>query len=169
MWSLSCNGRVVRLKDSRSMRTLARLVASPDRDFHVLDLVAVGEPAASGDPVDVGDAGELLDDRARDSYRRRLAELRETLAEAESMADQLRVTRAREEIEILGAELSRAVGLSGRQRRASGAAERARVAVQRRIRDAIRRIGETLPQMGRHLDWAVRTGSYCSYRPHGHR
>jgi hypothetical protein len=169
VWSLTCNGRVARLKDSRALRTLARLIANPGCELHVLDLVGSGEPGGSGDAVDGGDAGELLDEQARDSYRRRLAELRDIEAEAESMADHLRASRAREEIELLGAELSRAVGLGGRQRRASAAAERARVAVQRRIRDAIRRIGEAFPEVGRHLDWAVRTGSCCSYRPRGQR
>ena len=43
---------------------------------------------------------------------------------------------------MLGAELGRAVGLGGRSRRAGGAAERARSAVQRRIKNAIERIGE---------------------------
>jgi hypothetical protein len=43
---------------------------------------------------------------------------------------------------MLGAELGRAVGLGGRARRAGGAAERARSAVQRRIKNAIERIGE---------------------------
>jgi hypothetical protein len=162
LWSLTCNGRVARLKGGRSMSTLARLIANPDRDFHVLDLVG-------GDAVDLGDAGEVLDDRARDSYQRRLEDLRETLAEAESMADDERARRARAEIELLGAELARGFGLGGRQRRASAPAERARVAVQRRVRDAIRRIGESLPEVGRHLDWAVKTGSYCAYRPRGPR
>ena len=118
---------------------------------------------------DPGDAGELLDRQARDSYQRRLEDLRDTLAEAESLGDGHRAARAREEIELLGDELSRAVGLGGRDRRAGAAAERARVAVQRRVRDAIRRIEEAMPEVGRHLQWAVRTGAFCSYRPHGPR
>jgi hypothetical protein len=169
LWSLTCNGRVARLKDGRSIRTLARLVASPDQEFHVLDLVGGDEAAGPGDAIDAGDAGELLDGQARESYRRRLEDLRETLAEAEAMCDPERAGRARAEMELLATELSRGFGLGGRQRRASAATERARVAVQRRIRDAIRRIGETLPDVGRHLDWAVKTGSYCAYRPRGPR
>ncbi len=167
-WSLTCGDRVSRLKDNRSMRTLATLIASPDREFHVLDLVSAGETTGGDERQDLGDAGELLDPQARDSYRRRLEDLRETLAEAESVGDELRASRAREEIELLGTELSRAVGIGGRPRRAGGAAERARVAVQRRVRDAIRRIQEALPEVGRHLDWAVRTGTFCCYRPRGH-
>ena len=48
---------------------------------------------------------------------------------------------------MLGAELGRAVGLGGRARRAGGAAERARSAVQRRIKNAIERIGEHDPAL----------------------
>jgi energy-coupling factor transporter ATP-binding protein EcfA2 len=169
VWSVSCNGRLARLKDSRSMRTLALLVSNPDREFHVLDLVSGGDPGPPDRARDLGDAGELLDGQARQSYQRRLAELRDTVAEAESLGDDHRAGRAREEIELLGAELSRALGIGGRQRRAGVAAERARVAVQRRVRDAIRRIAEAIPEAGRHLQWAVRTGGFCSYRPHGQR
>jgi hypothetical protein len=55
--------------------------------------------------------------------------------------------------------------LGGRARRAGAAAERARVNVQRRIRGAIKRIGESLPELAAYLDRAVRTGTFCSYEP----
>jgi hypothetical protein len=45
-------------------------------------------------------------------------------------------------LEALGAELSRAMGLGGRDKRAGSAAERARINVQRRLRDVIRRASE---------------------------
>ena len=135
----------------------------------MLDLVSGGDPGPPDQARDLGDAGELLDGQARQSYQRRLEELRDTVAEAESLGDDHRAGRAREEIELLGAELSRALGIGGRQRRAGAAAERARVAVQRRVRDAIRRIEEAIPEAGRHLQWAVRTGGFCSYRPRGQR
>ena len=43
--------------------------------------------------------------------------------------------------------------------------ERARVNVQRRIKDAIGRIGQSLPEVGRHLEATVRTGTFCVYDP----
>jgi len=43
------------------------------------------------------------------------------------------------------------------------AAERARVRVTRRIRDAIDRIAEAHPELGAHLARTVRTGARCSY------
>ena len=57
------------------------------------------------------------------------------------------------------------MGLGGRGRRAGSAAERARSAVQRRIKNALGRIGEADPALGAMLSKAVRTGNYCIYRP----
>jgi len=46
-----------------------------------------------------------------------------------------------------------------------GSTERARVNVQRRLRDAIKRVTAQCPAAGRHLDRSVRTGTYCKYDP----
>jgi hypothetical protein len=141
---------------------LATLIASPGQEFHVLQLVSSGD-----DVADAGDAGTVLDEQAVQSYRRRLLELREELDEAEGFADAGRANRAREEIDFLTAELARAVGLGGRLRRAGAAAERARTTAQKRLRGAIQRIEEGLPELGRHLDQTVRTGTFCGYLPDG--
>jgi hypothetical protein len=168
-WSVTYGGSTFRLKDSLGLNYLVRLLEQPGREIHVLDLT--GERAAGGagagvnEAIDTGDAGELLDDEARRAYRRRLEDLEETVAEAESFGDAARAARAREEIEMLGAELGRAVGLGGRARRAGGAAERARSAVQRRIKNAIERIADHSPPLGALLTRTVRTGNYCVYRP----
>jgi hypothetical protein len=165
-WTLTgSGGRDLRLKDSLGLQYLARLVAAPGREIHVLELA--GGSAAEGESlaVDTGDAGELLDDDARADYARRLEDLRDTLAEAESFGDAARAARAREEIDFLAAELGRAVGLGGRARRAGSAAERARSAVQRRIKNALGRISEADPALGASLTRAVRTGNFCVYRP----
>jgi len=165
-WAVAHEGKMFRLKDSLGIQYLVRLLEAPGREIHVLDLV--GERAAGGgvnEAIDTGDAGELLDDEARRSYQRRLEDLEETVAEAESFGDAARAARAREEIEMLGAELGRAVGLGGWARRAGGAAERARSAVQRRIKNAIDRIADHAPALAALLSRTVRTGNYCVYRP----
>jgi len=61
--------------------------------------------------------------------------------------------------------LTQAYGLGGRVRRTGSAAERARTAVTARIKDAIRRIGDVHPELGRHLTRSVRTGTFCVYDP----
>jgi hypothetical protein len=158
-WCVSFVGETFRLKDSRGLGYLARLVVEPGRELHALDL------AGAGDEVDAGDGGELLDGEARAAYKRRLAELDDDLREAEGWSDGARASRARAEIELLSAELARAVGLGGRSRRSGAAAERARVAVTRRIRETVRKIAEHSPDLGRYLERSVKTGTFCSFDP----
>jgi len=158
VWFIQGVGASCRLKASRGVELLARLIAEPNRELHVLELLG-------SEPVDGGDAGEVLDPAAKASYQRRLHELREDLDEAEQWNDSVRAERARAEIEALETELARAAGLGGRSRRVGGAAERARVNVQRRLADAIRRITEVAPELGKYLGLTIRTGVYCSYLP----
>jgi hypothetical protein len=116
-------------------------------------------------PVDSGDSGEALDEQARRDYRRRLESLREQLEEAQERHDSAGAEAAREEIELLSTELSRAFGIGGRPRRTGSNVERARVNVQRRLKHAVERIAQECPAAGKHLEWALRTGSFCAYRP----
>jgi tetratricopeptide (TPR) repeat protein len=160
LWVLSRAEESHRLKDSRGMQLLARLVSMPEKEVHVLDLLGDSEG-----PIDIGDAGELIDARARDAYRRRVSDLRVEIADAEGANDRGRAERARAELEQIEAELVSAVGLGGRSRRAPSATERARSNVQRRISEAVRRIHEASPAIGRHLEHCVRTGIYCRYSP----
>jgi hypothetical protein len=60
---------------------------------------------------------------------------------------------------------ARAFGLSGRDRRAASASERARAGVTRAVRQAIARMGEHDPRLGEHFGRTIRTGTYCAYLP----
>ncbi len=161
-WSGECDDERFRVKDVKGVQMLARLVENPGREFHVLDLSG-GKDASVA--VDAGDAGEVLDAKARTQYQRRIEALRAEIEEAEEWNDPARAARAREELDSIAAELSQAFGLGGRQRRSKSASERARVNVQRRLKDAIARIAEQSPAAGRHLEWAVKTGTFCVYDP----
>jgi hypothetical protein len=173
-WAVVFEGRTVRVRDLKGMRYLARLLASPGREFHVLDLVAaesgrVGQvdsgQAAGLSRSTLGDAGEMLDERAKNAYRRRLAEIEDDIEQARALGDTERAAQADTERDFLVRELSRAVGLGGRDRRAASASERARAGVTRAVRKAMARIGEHHPQLGEHLNRAIRTGTYCAYLP----
>jgi tetratricopeptide (TPR) repeat protein len=173
-WSVIFDGQTVRVRDIKGMRHLARLLADPGREFHVLDLVAAesghGAEAENGPAADLprsafGDAGELLDARAKEAYRRRLAEIDDDIAAARAMGDAERAAQADTERDFLVQELARAFGLSGRERRAASASERARAGVTRAIRQAIARIGDHHPRLGEHLGRTIRTGTYCEYSP----
>jgi hypothetical protein len=161
-WTIASGGRTLRLKDSRGLAVLARLIEAPGQEFHVLQLASPESDGVAG----AADLGPLLDAEAVQRYRQRLLELREHLEEAEAFGDRGRADRVSEEIEFLTLELARAVGLGGRTR-ATGAAERARTTVQKRLRSAIARIAAELPELGRHLDQTVRTGAFCGYLPEG--
>ena len=120
-----------------------------------------GAALASG----LGNAGELLDAQARAEYKQRLGDLGAELEEATRWGDLGRAAGLREEIEFITDELSGAYGLGGRSRKAADSAERARKAVTSRIRDAIARIGKEHSALSLHLANAIRTGSFCCYRP----
>jgi hypothetical protein len=171
-WLLAFEGQIVRMRDMRGVQYLARLLGSPEREFHVVDLVAVAQ-AGPADAIhvagvrsaDAGDAGEMLDTRAKDAYRRRLREIEDDLKEARELGDASRVAQAGAERDFLARELSRAVGQGGRDRRVGSAAERARASVTRAVRQAMARIRAQHPPLGAHLERTIRTGTYCSYLP----
>jgi tetratricopeptide (TPR) repeat protein len=172
-WSVIFDGHTVRVRDLKGMRYLARLLADPGREYHVLDLAAA--ETGRGARVDsghanlprsaLGDAGEILDTRAKDAYRRRLAEIDDDIEQARATGDAERAAQADTERGFLVRELTRAFGLGGRGRRAASASERARSGVTRAVRQAIARIGEHHPQLGEHLSRTIRTGTYCGYFP----
>jgi hypothetical protein len=172
-WSTVFEGRTARLRDSKGLQYLARLLADPGRELHVLSLVAIARdragnmnnPTDPGFATDAGDAGELLDARAKETYRRRLAEIGEDIEQALALGDVTRAAQAEAEHDVLMRELARAVGLGGRDRRVGSASERARSAITRAIRQALARVREHHPSLGEHLDRTIRTGTYCAYLP----
>jgi hypothetical protein len=179
-WTVSFDGSVVRLKDSKGLRQIALLLAQPGRELHATDLETLvagpsdATPAATKsraayDEVetrpDFGDAGELLDAEARAAYKARLDELQEEIDEAEDFNDPVRAEKARDERQFLIRELARAVGIGGRDRKAASHAERARLNATRAIRAAMTNLAREHPALGQHLTATIRTGRYCSYTP----
>jgi hypothetical protein len=159
-WSIAYEGKLLRLKDAKGLHYLARIIREPGREFHALELAADGEGV-----LPLGDAGAVLDPKAKAAYRRRLAELEEELDEASSWADRGREAGAREEKDALVRELAAAVGLGGRDRLAASASERARVNVTRAVKAILAKLREHHPVLGRHLASTIRTGTFCSYAP----
>lgn len=160
MWQLEYIEASFMLRDSRGLWLLARLVEHAGEEMHVLVLASDEDGA-----LVESNAGDALDPQARRRYAARLRELEGELEEARSNSDLGRVARLDAEIDALETELSRAIGLGGRSRQACSVSERARVNVQRRIKAAISRIAHVAPELGVYLRRAVRTGTYCSFRP----
>jgi hypothetical protein len=170
-WKVVFQGTEVRVRDLTGMRQIAHLLRHPREEISVLDLLdasgrRAADEAGNGPAARVmRDAGEILDQRARTEYRNEIASLESELEEARSFNDFERARSLETEIETITGELSRALGLGGRPRRAGAPIERARVSVTRTIRDAIRRLEALDPRLGRFLDDSIRTGRFCSYRP----
>jgi pimeloyl-ACP methyl ester carboxylesterase len=181
-WTIACWEKTFRLSDVRGLAYIAYLLGHPREEFHVLSLVSKtnGEQGEADEPAEpdegqvtqsdlrvgrMGDAGEMLDAQTKAAYKRRTAELREQLDEARELNQLELVDRLEDEIEALGRELSRAVGLGGRDRRAASASERARINVTRAIKIALERIAEHNPALATLLTSSIRTGTFCSYTP----
>jgi len=173
-WLVVFGGRTAHLRDSKGLRYLARLLADPGRELTALELVALERcgPDSGNDAVEAGlalgvqgHAGPLLDARAKEAYRRRLAEIDDDIVEARAAGDSLRAAQADSERDFLVRELARAVGLGGRERHAGSASERARSAVTRAVRHTLSRIREHHAPLAEHLDRTIRTGTCCVYLP----
>ena len=167
--------QTVLMRDLKGFRYLERLLADPGREFHVLDLVAVErgslptgpDPDHGPDAVSSGAGSGLpvIDDEAREAYRRRLADVDEDIEEATRRNDLGRVELAERDRDYLIAELAGAVGLGGRARSTGATAERARTSVTRSLRYALGRLAGHHPALATHLEQSVHTGTYCAYTP----
>lgn len=162
LWQITFLGREASVPHSKGLADVARLLAAPSTDVHVLDLMgAVDRSGAEGDVVDRA---------ALAAYRQRLADLDDDITEAERNNDTERQARAESDREAMLDELGRVTGTRGRSRTFSNhPAERARKAVSGRIRDAIRKLDPILPDLAKHLEGTIVTGTYCRYRADGTR
>jgi non-specific serine/threonine protein kinase len=181
-WMIRYHGQTAILKATRGLDCLCYLLRHPARDVHVSELLAtpialpvlasLGSLREAGcDAVTLGlqDAGPIIDSKAKAEYKRRIAQLRNDLEQAVQFNDFYRVARIRSEMDAIAEQLADAVGLGGRNRRASPNAERARSAVTKCVKKAIHKIGEANPSLGYHLAARIRTGYFCSYNPHPER
>ncbi len=182
-WTIGYADLKFTLRDVKGLNYIQRLLQHPGEEFHALDLLVVaGASAAPGSerieknesslPAGVtfrqglsGDSGVMLDAQAKQEYRQRLADLDQEMEEYRQKGDVDRADELQSEIDFLKTELSRAVGLGGRDRRAGSAAERARLSVTRAIKVALQKISEHNEALGDLLSHSVRTGSFCSYIP----
>ena len=178
IWTLSLDGPPIALKDIKGLRYIQQLLQQPGQEFHVIDILREpASPDALPDRADtasvlasatvsvggLGDSGEMLDARAKDEYRRRLRELREELEEHRARGNYERAEALENEIDFISREISRAVGLGRRDRRAGSAAERARLNVTRAIKTALQKIAEHDRRLSELLEDRLRTGMFCRY------
>jgi hypothetical protein len=177
-WTIRYHGYTALFKSTRGLDYLAVLLRDPGREFHVTELVAcpidASTPAAvvavNGRVTGVLYAGaSLLDAQAKAEYKCRVNELRQELDQVKRFNDLQRKTEVQNELQAIADHLASAVGLGGRDRKTSSDAERARSAVTKCIKKAVREIGEAIPPLGYHLAARIKTGYFCSYNPHPDR
>lgn len=171
VWAVHFGDRTARIRTSKGVLDLVRLLAQPGREIPALDLASGPAPARSIDPGDgdglgaQGDLGETIDATARAAYKARLLAIDAELDDADAGGDGQASDRLAAERDALLQQLAGAYGLGGRPRRAGDPSERARTAVTARIRDAIKRVEKVHPELGHHLRRSVRTGTFCAYDP----
>ncbi len=164
-WRMSLGHRSTVVEHNIGMFHLAVLIANAGREIAAVDLAA-GLAGLSSAKAGASASGQpMLDDAAMREYRQRLNQLREEIEDLDAKGRVARADRARTERDWLLAELARATGIGGRTRRFSDDAERARIAVGKAIRRALRRVTETDALIGEHLRSTVHTGVRCYYRP----
>ena len=157
VWLISYKGNSVRLRDLKGLHDLAVLFERTGQEIHCLELMGAAHVQES--------TGAVLDSRARKEYQDRIIDLQTEIDDARAANDPARAERAEVELDALVQQLSEAFGIAGRARGRGSSAERARTAVTYRIRATVKRIADIHPELARHLDNAVRTGTWCSYRP----
>jgi hypothetical protein len=160
VWELAFADRVAQATDSRGLRDLAYLLSRPGVAVSVLELAGdrgVETSAARG--------AAALDDRARREIRARLQQLDADEADAEAAGNGERAALVREQRQALAEAVARDFGLGGRTRLLGDPVERARKTVSTRIRRTITTVGRVHPELGRHLDRSIDTGTWCAYRP----
>nr|GLJ82667.1 hypothetical protein GCM10017588_13920 [Microbispora rosea subsp. aerata] len=164
VWTLRFGGHTVHLPDAKGLRDLHCLLSHPGADLPAVRLLdpeggklVVAARRMGGDPV--------LDEEAKARYRRRLALLDEEIDRATERGDDRRAAEFDRERAALLAELRSASGLGGRDRRLGDEAERARKAVTARIRDVLRKLDRSHPELAAHLRASVSTGATCRYQP----
>lgn len=160
VWRLTSSfGPDMLLKDGKGLHYLDMLLSRPGSPMHVAQLTELHETETPSD------AGPRLDATAKETYRKRIEDLRDVIDEARRNNDPSRADRAEREMEAIGQELASAMGLGGRDRKVGSHIERARINVQRRLRDAIQRIAASDPALGRYLTATIKTGVFCVYEP----
>ena len=174
-WTLAYQGILCRLKDAKGLHYIAFLLRAPGRTFHALELAALSHPRPHSPVVATAvpdlaeaipsDLGSVLDPQAKMAYKRRLCELQDEFDEAQQFHDLTRATAIQAEIDALTYELSTAIGLGGRDRKAGSTAERARSAVTKAIKTAVQNIRAHHPALGHHLATHLKTGTFCQYLP----
>ena len=155
-WQIAYDGKLVHLNEVKGFYDLARLLGTPEKQFHCLELVG-GGLVGTGEPA--------FDEKAKRNYQKKISALLEETRRAEDDHDLQRAAELRHEYEEILDHLSVSLGIGRKARKLNDPIDKARSAVTWRIRNAIQKIHGAHPALGKHLSVSIKTGLFCSYSP----
>lgn len=183
-WCIRFEGKTIQLKDNLGLRYIAYLLNHQSEEVHCTELISVvhksntqsrlvyrqmskDQIAENGLKVSgLGDAGEIIDTKAKAEYKSRLREIEKELEEVKKFNDLARIEVLEREKEFLSRELSRAYGLRGQVRKAGDPNKRARQAVSHAIHRTLKIIRKHHQELWNHLKDTLHIGNFCNYSPH---
>jgi hypothetical protein len=156
LWHISFEGKTVLIPEVKGFVDMAKLLESPEKEFHCTSLFGTA----------VISSGEMVfDDRAKQSYRKRINDLQEEIKQCEDDSNFERAAELQLEYSDLVDHLTTSLGIGGKTRRANDPMDKMRSAVTWRIRNAIQKIEKSHPTLGKHFANSIKTGLFCSYSP----
>lgn len=185
-WTMRFAGTSITIDRKRiGLATIAYLLRNADKDCSVMELARfsaeakLSKSARQLSRMDgaalaelglsvgcLGDSGEMLDEEAIAEYRRHRRAILDELDDANHEADKERIGLLKSKMLPVETELSRAVGLRGRRRKADDPFERARKCISNQIHEALDLIeprhGELHAHLRARLDYAFYVWVYRS-------
>jgi len=179
-WTVTFNGATKRFRNTKGMRAIAYLLAHPGEEVAALLLTRVVEGnlylADGAHRPEEGWVEDTKSDAFKESdellsagdirqLKRRATREKEQRESALRSGDVAEAARLQKSIAGIERLLETSTDHRGRPRKSAGPQEKARKAVGRNIRDALRKIEKEHPDLWRHLNSTLRTGGNCSYKP----
>ena len=183
-WSITFHGTTKRFKNTKGMRYIQHLIRNQGKEVLVSDLFYAINPPDQGainkelsslsaeqlneDGLSVSglvDAGALITPEGQQRIKAYLQELKDQIEDAKETGDKDRQAELEEKQEGIRQQLIADLGLGGRSRIASSPIEQFRKNVTRCIHKDIRNIELKFSELGHHLHYCIKTGTFCQYAP----
>jgi hypothetical protein len=180
-WQFRFNGQVYEaMKHIKGYQYIQYLLQNAGEEISAIKVAALAndtgdkhfEPNNTGQYLDeglvindLGDAGPLLDDMARQQYEKRCKELMEQLEEARELNDTEKAAEIEGEIDSIIDELKRATDRKGRNVKVASIKKRAQQTISSAIKRAISKLVKHCPELGIHLQETIKTGNNPIYQP----
>ena len=158
-WVLYAGDERARLRDSRGLHYLARLLAGPRAEIAASALV-VGQDAGPASLPARSSTG-----RARRPTGRGWTNWKPRPTQRTGPATRTTPPLSGPNVRRSWRSLRSGLGLGGRAREFTSVDERARISVTKALRAAVDRMAGPAPLCAAHLRASLRTGRYCRYEP----